>query len=99
MCKGKLDTYRCLNEVDDQKAYRHCLNPVASFTLQARSSLSSLYPVNWEKSGSTPRDWEHRLVVLTYTGCVFDTSTQKAGVVQWEIILYSDIIHHLHDVE
>ena len=23
-------------------------------------------------------DWEHHLVVLTYTGCVFDTSTQKA---------------------
>ena len=36
----------------------------------------------------SPRDWEHHLVVLTYTGCVFDTSTQKAKRIEcicwWE---------------
>lgn len=31
----------------------------------------------------SPRDWEHHLVVLTYTGCVFDTSTQKAEGIEW----------------
>lgn len=31
----------------------------------------------------SPRDWEHHLVVLTYSGCVFDTSTQKAEGIEW----------------
>eukprot|EP00435_Cladocopium_sp_Y103_P012876 s3119_g3.t1 len=36
--------------------------------------------VHWGGAGGSGYmlDWEHRLVVLTYTGCVFDTSTQKA---------------------
>lgn len=40
---------------------------------------SQLHTVHWGGAGGSGYmlNWPHRLLVLTYTGCVFDTATQK----------------------
>lgn len=55
--------------------------PVAKGKAVPRHTAGArLDTVHWGGAGGSGYmlNWEHRLVVLTYTGCIFDTSTQKA---------------------
>lgn len=44
-----------------------------------RSAGSQLHTVHWGGAGGSGYmlNWPHRVLVLTYTGCAFDTATQK----------------------
>jgi len=45
-----------------------------------RTVGSALHTVHWGGAGGSGYliNWPHRVLVLTYTGCAFDTATQKA---------------------
>ena len=52
----------------------------SSFSNCLTSCFTSCFTscVYWSSPFRCHRNWERQLVVLTYTGCVFDTNTQKA---------------------